>query len=132
MAHKFISCISLLVTDYDAAIQFYTQCLGFNLIEDTMLSADKRWVKVGPPGAQTAILLAKASNAQQLALVGCQTADRVGLFLQTDNFWQDYEKMCQQGVVFLEAPREETYATVVVFQDLYGNKWDLLQPKQPD
>ncbi len=131
MAQQFISCISLLVTDYDAAIQFYTKCLNFSLLEDTQLTADKRWVKVAPPGAQTAILLAKASNPEQAAQVGCQTADRVGLFLQTDDFWQDYEHMRQQGVVFLETPREEAYATVVVFQDLYGNKWDLLQPKQP-
>jgi len=124
-----LSLVSLLVDDYDRAIEFYTLKLGFDLKEDTP-QGDKRWVVVAPPGShESAMLLAKASKPEQQALVGGQGAGRVWLFLQTDDFWKDYQRMQDAGVQFLEQPREESYATVVVFQDLYGNKWDLLQRK---
>jgi catechol 2,3-dioxygenase-like lactoylglutathione lyase family enzyme len=125
---QFLNAISLVVNDYDEAIDFYTRKLDFELMEDTRLSDEKRWVLVAPRGAKEArILLAKAANAEQAKSIGNQTGGRVFLFLQTDNFWNDYQNMKERGVVFCETPREETYATVVVFQDLYGNKWDLLQ-----
>ena len=125
-----LSLVSLIVQDYDEAIAFYTQQLGFDLIEDTPMG-DKRWVVVKPKGSSgSAILLAKAKNQQQSQAIGLQGADRVWLFLTTDDFWGDYQRMLAQGVEFLEAPRQESYATVVVFQDLYGNKWDLLQRNQ--
>ncbi|MBU2179557.1 MAG: VOC family protein [Gammaproteobacteria bacterium] len=124
-----LSLVSILVDDYDQAIEFYTQKLGFELTEDTP-QGDKRWVVVAPRGShESAILLAKANKPQQQALVGEQGAGRVWLFLQTDDFWTDYQRMLDAKVQFLEQPREESYATVVVFQDLYGNKWDLLQRK---
>lgn len=124
-----LSLVSLLVADYDEAIEFYTKKLGFELKEDSK-QGDKRWVVVSPRGSSHgALLLAKASKAEQQALIGGQGAGRVWLFLQTDDFWADYQRMLDAGVQFLEQPREEVYATVVVFQDLYGNKWDLLQPK---
>lgn len=124
-----LSLVSLLVADYDEAIAFYTQKLGFQLLEDSP-QGDKRWVVVSPADSTgCALLLAKASKAEQQMLIGGQGAGRVWLFLQTDDFWADYQRMQQQGVQFLETPREEVYATVVVFQDLYGNKWDLLQKK---
>lgn len=124
-----LSLVSILVEDYDQAIDFYTQKLGFQLKEDSP-QGDKRWVVVAPPGSQeSAILLAKASKPEQQALVGGQGAGRVWLFLQTNDFWTDYQRMLSAGVQFLEQPRDESYATVVVFQDLYGNKWDLLQRK---
>ena len=124
-----LSLVSILVDDYDKAIEFYTQKLGFDLKEDTP-QGDKRWVVVAPSGShESAILLAKASKPEQQALVGGQGAGRVWLFLQTNDFWTDYQLMFSAGVQFLEQPREESYATVVVFQDLYGNKWDLLQRK---
>jgi catechol 2,3-dioxygenase-like lactoylglutathione lyase family enzyme len=122
-----LSLVSILVEDYDQAIEFYTQKLGFDLKEDTP-QGDKRWVVVAPRGSQeSAILLAKASKPEQQALIGGQAAGRVWLFLQTDDFWTDYQRMQSAGVQFLEQPRVESYGTVVVFQDLYGNKWDLLQ-----
>lgn len=122
--------VSLLVADYDEAINFYRDKLGFELQEDSP-QGDKRWVVIAPQGsAGTALLLAKASQPQQLAVVGGQGAGRVWLFLHTDQFWDDYHRMRAAGVQFLETPREESYATVVVFQDLYGNKWDLLQRNQ--
>ena len=124
-----LSLVSLLVADYDDAIEFYTKKLGFTLKEDSP-QGDKRWVVVSPRGSSHgALLLAKASKAEQQALIGGQGAGRVWLFLQTDDFWADYRRMLDAGVVFLEQPRQEVYATVVVFVDLYGNKWDLLQPK---
>jgi catechol 2,3-dioxygenase-like lactoylglutathione lyase family enzyme len=123
-----IANVALLVRDYDEAIAFYTQKLGFELVEDTNLGGGKRWVQVAPKqSAGTALLLAKASTEQQRLTVGVQAGDRVWLFLHTDNFWRDYQLMQDAGVSFLEQPREEPYATVVVFTDLYGNKWDLLQ-----
>ena len=119
--------ISVLVADYDEAIEFYTQKLGFELVEDSP-QGEKRWVVVRPKGAvETAILLAKASNEQQKQQNGNQCGGRVFLFLNTDDFWRDHDRMQQQGVKFLETPREETYATVAVFEDLYGTRWDLLQ-----
>ncbi|RVU82839.1 VOC family protein [Leucothrix sargassi] len=122
--------IALVVDNYDDAIAFYTQKLQFTLIEDTDLGGGKRWVQIAPPNSNgTNLLLAQASNDEQAQAVGNQTGGRVFLFLQTNNFWSDYEQMKANGVVFDEEPREEVYATVVVFQDLYGNKWDLLQPK---
>ncbi len=130
MTQQTITAVSLLVRDYDEAIAFYTQALGFTLLEDTALGGSgQRWVRVAPPGSQgTALLLAKAKGDAQLARVGDQTGGRVGLFLQTDDFWRDHAAMTARGVQFLEQPRVEPYATVAVFQDLYGNKWDLLQP----
>jgi len=129
---QFLNAITLLVHDYDQAIAYYTGKLGFDLIEDTRLSEDKRWVLVAPPGAkETRILLAKAANNEQGKSVGNQTGGRVFLFLQTDDFRSDYQRMKTSGIDFCETPREEIYGTVVVFQDLYGNKWDLLQLKTP-
>ncbi|QKG52516.1 VOC family protein [Hymenobacter sp. BRD67] len=123
--------VALLVRDYDEALAFYTQQLGFQLLADTRLSATRRWVLVAPPGAPagSALLLAQADDAEQLSRVGNQTGGRVFLFLQTDDFWRDYHAMQARGVRFCETPREEVYATVAVFEDLYGNLWDLLQPK---
>lgn len=119
--------ISLLVADYDEAIEFYTQKLGFDLLEDSP-QGDKRWVVVRPKGAtETAILLAKASNELQKQQIGQQGGGRVFLFLNTDDFWRDHASMQQQGIKFLETPREESYGTVAVFEDLYGTRWDLLQ-----
>lgn len=127
---RFLNAISLLVNDYDEAIDFYTKKLDFELIDDTRLSEEKRWVLVAPRGASEArLLLAKAANSEQSKQVGHQAGGRVFLFLQTDSFWADYQSMKERGVTFCETPREESYGTVVVFQDLYGNKWDLLQLK---
>ncbi|GAL03411.1 glyoxalase family protein [Photobacterium aphoticum] len=125
--------IALVVDNYDDAIAFYTQKLQFTLVEDTDLGGGKRWVQVSPPNSNgTNLLLAQASNDAQQQAVGNQTGGRVFLFLQTNDFWRDYEDMKAKGVVFNETPREEAYGTVVVFQDLYGNKWDLLQLKHSD
>ncbi|WP_242110348.1 VOC family protein [Luteimonas aquatica] len=122
--------VALLVRDYDEAIAFYTQALGFDLLEDTDLGQGKRWVRVAPPGArETALLLAQASDEAQARRVGDQTGGRVGFFLHTDDFRRDHAAMRGHGVRFLEAPREEAYGTVAVFEDLYGNRWDLLQLK---
>ena len=121
--------IALVVSDYDEAIAFYTRKLGFRLIEDTKLSEKKRWVVVSPPGAtESTLLLAKADGKQQEAAIGNQTGGRVFLFLFTDDFWRDYEKMKSRDITFVRPPKEEPYGTVAVFADLYGNLWDLLQP----
>jgi len=126
-----IGSIALLVENYDDAIEFYTRKLGFDLIEDTDLGEGKRWVQVSPPNSSgTNLLLAQASTNEQLKAVGNQTGGRVFLFLQTNNFWRDYELMKESGVKFEEEPRIEKYGTVVVFRDLYGNKWDLLHLNQ--
>lgn len=125
-----IGAISLLVKDYDEAISFYTEKLNFELLEDTDRGGGKRWVVVAPPGSsETRLLLAKAVSPTQEFSIGNQTGGRVFLFLHTDNFWRDYESMKANGVHFLEEPRTETYGMVVVFEDLYGNKWDLLEQK---
>jgi catechol 2,3-dioxygenase-like lactoylglutathione lyase family enzyme len=127
---QYIAHIALVVDDYDDAIAFYTQQIGFELIEDTKLSEEKRWVLVKPKGAtETAILLAKAANIEQESRIGNQTGGRVFMFLYTDNFWRDYHLMLEKGVEFVREPKEEVYATVAVFADLYGNQWDLLEPK---
>ena len=123
-----IGAITLLVREYDEAIDYFTGPLGFDLIEDARLSPDKRWVCVMPKGGVgTALLLARAATADQEAQIGNQAGGRVLLFLQTDDFWRDYEAMRARGVAFQELPRDEPYGTVAVFQDLYGNRWDLLQ-----
>ena len=128
---QWIAHITLLVIDYDEAIAFYTQTLGFRLVEDTKISADKRWVLVAPPGAQEcALLLARASTQQQAACIGNQTGGRVFLFLFTDDFWRDYHHFLAKGVSFVRPPKTEAHGTVAVFEDLYGNQWDLLQPTE--
>ncbi|MDH6023613.1 VOC family protein [Vibrio splendidus] len=128
MAEQLICNISLVVEDYDDAIDFYTNKLKFSLFEDTPLENGKRWVQVSPPNSNgTRLLLAKASNPEQLNFIGNQTGGRVFLFLQTNDFWLDFNEMKDNGVEFCEDPREEAYGTVVVFKDLYGNKWDLLE-----
>ncbi|MEN5266382.1 VOC family protein [Stenotrophomonas sp. SAM-B] len=125
-----IALTTLVVADYDEAIAWYTGALGFTLIDD-IDQGDKRWVVVGPTdGSAAALLLARASNDEQRARIGNQTGGRVGFFLNTDDFWRDHAAMTARGVTFLETPREEVYATVAVFRDLYGNTWDLLEPKQ--
>jgi lactoylglutathione lyase len=122
--------VALVVRDYDEALAFYTQSLGFQLMEDTDLGDGKRWVLVRPPGpGGTDLLLARAVNPEQASRVGNQTGGRVFLFLHTDDFWRDYHAMTAHGVKFCRPPSEESYGTVAVFEDLYGNKWDLLQLK---
>jgi catechol 2,3-dioxygenase-like lactoylglutathione lyase family enzyme len=128
-----IDCVALLVRDYDEAIAFYTETLRFSLIEDTALGNGKRWVRVSPPGSHSAcLLLAKASTPEQERHIGNQTGGRVFLFLRTDDFGRDYHQMKARGVHFCEDPRHESYGTVAVFEDLYGNKWDLVEHTKPD
>ena len=130
MAQK-IGFVTLLVRDYEEAIQFFTSTLGFKLIEDIPLGDGKRWILVGPTASGgTHLLLAKASNLEQETRIGKQTGGRVFLFLHTDDFWRDYRGMKASGVTFRDEPREESYGTVAVFDDLYGNKWDLLELKE--
>lgn len=124
-----IANITLVVPDYDAAIEFYIDKLGFDLLEDTALSETKRWVRVAPPGAETALLLAKADGPAQDAAIGRQTGGRVGFFLHTDDFARDYATMKAKGVTFRETPRHEAYGSVAVFEDPFGNLWDLIEPK---
>jgi catechol 2,3-dioxygenase-like lactoylglutathione lyase family enzyme len=125
-----IALVSLLVRDYDEAIDFYCHKLGFRLVEDTPLG-QKRWVVVAPQGdSGSALLLARASNNQQQDMIGQQGAGRVWLFLQTNDFAGDYQRMSAAGVQFQEQPRAEAYGTVAVFADLYGNLWDLIERKQ--
>ncbi|WKX22782.1 MULTISPECIES: VOC family protein [unclassified Streptomyces] len=128
-----IALVALVVDDYDEAIRFYTEALGFRLAEDTPRPDGSRWVVVEPgdPGAGTALLLARAKGEGQRARVGDQTGGRVGFFLYTDDFARDHARMTAAGVTFLEEPRHEPYGSVAVFQDLYGNRWDLLQPAAP-
>ena len=122
--------IALIVADYDEAIHFYTQKLNFTLVEDTVLTETKRWVLLAPPGATSCrLLLAKAENDEQKSRVGDQTGGRVFLFLHTDDFWRDYQNMQDNGIVFERLPITELYGTVAVFKDLYGNLWDLIEPK---
>ncbi len=128
-----IAHLSLVVRDYDEAIAFFTKSLGFELIEDIPLGGDKRWVLVAPPGGSgAALLLARAATPEQESRIGNQTGGRVFLFLRTDDFRRDYEAMRSRGVRFIEEPRHEDYGTVGVFLDLYGNKWDLVQPARPE
>ena len=121
--------VALVVRDYDEAIAFYTKKLRFTLVEDTYQpEQDKRWVVVAPPGSQgTSLLLARASKPEQIPFVGNQAGGRVFLFLNTDDFWRDYKEMTSLGIRFVRAPREEPYGTVAVFEDLYGNLWDLVE-----
>lgn len=129
MAH--LALVTLVVRDYDEAIAFYTGPLGFELVEDTDRGDGSRWVVVRPRGGDGALLLARAADDDQRASVGAQTGGRVGFFLHTDDFARDHARMTAAGVRFLEEPRHEPYGSVAVFEDLYGNRWDLLQPTAP-
>jgi catechol 2,3-dioxygenase-like lactoylglutathione lyase family enzyme len=124
-----IGYVALVVGDYDEAIQFYVETLGFRLVEDTYIPAqDKRWVLVAPPGStETQLLLARAVGPEQTSRIGDQTGGRVFLFLHTDDVWRDFESYRARGVSFVREPKEEIYGIVAVFKDLYGNLWDLLQ-----
>ena len=128
-----IGLVSLVVREYEEALAFYVGTLGFTLIEDTEVpEQNKRWVVVAPPGStETRLLLARAANHEQAERVGSQTGGRVFLFLHTDNFERDYQAYKAKGVMFVREPKEEPYGTVAVFKDLYGNLWDLLQPRSP-
>jgi catechol 2,3-dioxygenase-like lactoylglutathione lyase family enzyme len=119
---------ALVVREYDEAIAFYVGKLGFALTRDDDMGSGKRWVVVTPSGSQTGLLLARAANDHQASRIGDQTGGRVGFFLHTDDFERDHAAMTAAGVKFVEQPRREPYATVAVFEDLYGNRWDLLQP----
>lgn len=118
--------IAIVIDEYDLAISHYVNDLGFTLVEDTELSPEKRWVIVAPSSSGAQILLAKASNEQQRAAIGNSTGGRVGFFLYTDNFSETYERYLSKGIEFTETPRNETFGEVVVFNDKYGNKWDLI------
>jgi catechol 2,3-dioxygenase-like lactoylglutathione lyase family enzyme len=124
--------VSLIVREYDEALEFFVGKLGFRLVEDTYVpEQSKRWVVVSPPGAGgSRLLLARASSPEQESRIGAQTGGRVFLFLYTDDFWSDYERYKARGVEFVRPPKSEPYGTVAVFKDLYGNMWDLLQPKE--
>ena len=123
-----ISHIALIVDDYDKAIDFYTSKLHFNLIEDTVLTKEKRWVLVAPKGSgECCLLLAKASSAEQESRIGNQTGGRVFLFLNTDDFQRDYQNLLDNGVPIIREPVKETWGMVAVFSDLYGNLWDLIE-----
>jgi len=124
--------MALVVKDYDEAIEFYTKKLHFRLVEDTYQpEQDKRWIIVSPPGSSgTTLLLAKASKPEQQSFIGNQTGGRVFLFLNTDDFWRDYNDMLSKGIKFVRKPKKESYGTVAVFEDLYGNLWDLLELNQ--
>lgn len=124
-----IAHIALLVKDYDEAIAFYTVKLKFRLVEDSRLTDSKRWVLLSPPGSGSCqLLLARAANEEQSTRIGNQTGGRVFLFLYTDDFYRDYRRMLKEGILFIREPLAEAYGTVAVFQDLYGNLWDLIQP----
>ena len=126
-----IAAVTLLVRDYDEAIAWFTGVLGLDLIEDTPLGGSKRWVQVGQlVGGGARLLLATASDVQQTARIGDQAGARVAFFLETDDFERDHARMSSRGVVFVEEPRNEAYGTVAVFRDIYGNKWDLIEPLQ--
>ena len=125
-----IGAIALVIPDYDEAIAYYTQVLGFELIEDSPREPGKRWVLVAPPGSHgTHLLLARAATPAKRERVGDQTGGRVFLFLHTDDFWRDHALYLERGVEFVEAPREESYGAVVVFKDRYGNRWDLIESR---
>lgn len=127
-----LSLTAILVDDYDTALSFYVGKLGFQLREDTKLSEEKRWVVVAPEGSSAALLLARASGDRQSRAIGNQSGGRVFLFMETDNFNRDYADYCSKGVNFVEAPRTEAYGVVAVFEDLYGNLWDLIEPMGVD
>ena len=122
--------IAIVIDEYDLAISHYVNDLGFTLIEDTALTADKRWVVIAPSSSGARILLAKASNQDQRAAIGNSTGGRVGFFLYTTNFSETYSSYKSKGIEFIEEPRSEAYGQVVVFKDAYGNKWDLIEQKQ--
>lgn len=123
-----IASVALLVTEYDEAIEYYTQILNFTLVEDTDLGGGKRWVRVAPDAQSSfSFLLAKAKNEEQIQAIGNQSGGRVYIFFHVDDFWAEYNRMKKLNVDFTEQPREEDYATVVVFRDLYGNKWDMIE-----
>lgn len=126
--------VALVVRDYDEAIAFYCQKLHFELVEDTYQpEQDKRWVVVAPPGSMgTNLLLARAATPDQEAFIGRQSGGRVFLFLSTDDFWRDYKAMFAAGINFVREPKVESYGTVAVFEDLYGNLWDLIEPSRPE
>ena len=126
--------VALVVRDYDEAIEFFCQKLNFTLAEDTYQpEQDKRWVVVNPPGSNgTSLLLARAATSVQEAFIGNQSGGRVFLFLSTDDFWRDYENMLSAGIKFVRPPKEASYGTVAVFEDLYGNLWDLIEKKKQD
>ncbi|WP_353229834.1 VOC family protein [Novosphingobium sp.] len=119
---------ALVVRDYDEAIAYFTDILGFALRHDTALGSGKRWVVVAPPGSAAGLLLARAADDRQRGAIGDQSGGRVFLFLETDDFWRDHAAYTDRGVRFVEAPRRESYGTVAVFEDLYGNRWDLIGP----
>jgi catechol 2,3-dioxygenase-like lactoylglutathione lyase family enzyme len=127
-----IGLTALVVRDYDEALEFYVGLLGFNLLEDTYIAEqEKRWVVIAPPGSsESALLLARADNPEQRSRIGNQTGGRVFLFLYTDDFWRDYNAYQAKGIVFVRGPAVERYGTIAVFEDIYGNQWDLLQPKR--
>lgn len=125
-----LAAITFLVRDYDEAIAWFTAALGFDLVDDVELGGGKRWVLVAPAGQTPCLLLARADGDSQAARVGDQTGGRVAFFLHTDDFSRDHERMSAAGVVFLETPRQEPYGTVAVFADLYGNRWDLIEPRR--
>lgn len=130
MKHNIVH-LALVVDDYDEAIGFYTQKLNFTVLEDTALADAKRWVIVAPAGSSgCSLLLAKATNAEQKSRVGNQTGGRVFLFLHTDDFWRDYRNLKEKEVVIVREPLVEAYGIVAVFEDLYGNQWDLIEPKK--
>lgn len=124
-----IATVALVVSDYDEAIGFYCDTLGFELMADTPLGGGKRWVLVAPPGDGASLLLARADGEAQAARVGDQTGGRVGFFLETEDFAHYFALFSERGVRFLEEPRHEAYGSVAVFEDLYGNRWDLIQPQ---
>lgn len=128
-----IGLVSLVVREYDEALSFYIGALGFTLIEDTYVpEQNKRWVTIAPPGSrESRLLLARASSDEQAERIGNQTGGRVFLFLYTDNLARDYQAYKSKGITFVREPKEEPYGTVAVFEDLYGNLWDLLQPRSP-
>ncbi|MBF8292507.1 MAG: Glyoxalase/bleomycin resistance protein/dioxygenase [Steroidobacteraceae bacterium] len=128
---RHISSVALLVRDYEEAIRFFTQALRFQLLEDEHRPGGKRWVRVSPSAGGAALLLARAATPEQELAIGNQSGGRVFMFLRTDDFHADFEHMKAHGVRFTEAPRHEAYGTVVVFLDLYGNKWDLIGPMTP-
>jgi catechol 2,3-dioxygenase-like lactoylglutathione lyase family enzyme len=127
-SRRHIASVTLLVREYDEAKAYFSDVLGFEVVEDASLEGGRRWLLVAPPSSDTCLLLAKAATPEQSARIGDQTGGRVFLFLETDDFWRDYRELSARGVRFTEKPRAESYGTVAVFEDLYGNRWDLIQP----